>query len=204
MPFGRTPLHVACRSPGSVSHLLPSNDLNTLDSHDFTPIYHAANMGNEVAVSELLKQEGVDVNLKDKGGMTPFHVACYSRNSGVGIVEMLLEKDEGLKDKKDSIGRTGMDWAREKGRDEIVKYLTERVPLAKPEYTTVVTMRRVEPVEQVMVTEVRMCGRPIDAQCPECGISVGKRPGGLHHDYYKCDKCSFVEVTEEIEVAKVD
>ena len=118
-----------------------------------------------------------------------------------------------------------MDWAREKGRDEIVKYLTERVPLAKPEYTTVVTMRRVEPVEHVMVTEVRMCGGPIDAQCPECGIrydaaktnaapspkthhyarcSVGKRPGGLHHDYYKCDKCSFVEATEEIEAAKVD
>jgi hypothetical protein len=192
MPFGRTPLHVACRSPGSVAHLLPSNDLNTLDDHGFTPLYTAANLGNEEAVGQLLAQEGIDASLADKGGLTPFHIACYSPHSGVGIVSRLLEKDEELEGKKDSIGRTGLDWAREKGRDVVVEYLTGRVRMATLELT------EIAPVRQEMVTEVvKLCGGPIDVQCPVCGVDVGKRPGGLHPDHYKCESCSFVDAKEE-------
>ncbi len=125
MPFGRTALHLACRDPeGDISTLLPSPSLNVQDDHGFTPLYHACNFGNAKAVKELLEQAEIEP-LPDKGGLTPFHIACYSPNSTPEIVTMILSKFSGIEHVKDTIGRTGKDWAREKGNTQVFKMLSE-------------------------------------------------------------------------------
>ena len=126
MPFGRTPLHIACRNGESVASHLPSPDLNTLDDHGFTPLYHACNLGNVTAVTELLSTPLIDVLVPDLGGLTCFHIACYTEHATVEIVGALLDYEPQLKGQTDSIGKTGMDWARDKGRGDIVEYLASR------------------------------------------------------------------------------
>ncbi|GMH70991.1 hypothetical protein TrLO_g7504 [Triparma laevis f. longispina] len=127
--FGRSLLHVGARSGSSIAHLLPAStlaDLNATDDHGFTALYHAANLGNAEAVKELLNQEGIDAQQPDKGSLTAFHVACYSEKSSPTIVQLLLDFDPTLLHVKDSINRTGADWARERGRDEITAFLEGR------------------------------------------------------------------------------
>ena len=102
LPTDGTPLHLACRSSGSVSHLLPSPSLNAPDHNGFTPLDHARNLGNTAAAAELLEQGGGDIRVPDKDGLTSFHVACYSEHIGVEIVGMLLEREGGLREMRDS------------------------------------------------------------------------------------------------------
>jgi ankyrin repeat protein len=123
--FGRTPLHMAARDgqTAAMQELIQSatlEELNAVDDHGFTPLYHACNFGHHEVVVALLATPGIDHTIPDKGGLTPFHIACYSGRRSA-CVTLMMRHDPTVVDVKDSIGRTGKDWARDKGNGHAVQ-----------------------------------------------------------------------------------
>jgi ankyrin repeat protein len=64
-------------------------DVNTCDrEHKNTALHLAAKFGNGNLAELLARKLGADVNVFNKDGMTPLHIACQLRNQNV--VERLL------------------------------------------------------------------------------------------------------------------
>ena len=125
--FGRTPLHVACRSSSVSSLPLPSLHLNVLDDHGFSPLYSSCLSSSTFHhVLSLLAEPGIDISLPDKGGLTAFHAACYHGNVPAALLLASLQFGA-LVVVRDSIGRTGRDWAVAKMHVDVVKALDERM-----------------------------------------------------------------------------
>ena len=88
-------------------------------------------------IAEMLTQKSaefnIDLNAKDKGGITAFHFAC-SRGWKI-IVEMIIDNTESFKadlTKKDSLVRTGLQHIRIgqiiHGKNYVAKIIKERMP----------------------------------------------------------------------------
>ena len=64
------------------------------DSKGRTPIWRAAYVGSEQAVSLLLQSGAVDIELKNNEGQSPlWQPACYCRSA---VIELLLESEASL------------------------------------------------------------------------------------------------------------
>jgi len=112
--FGRTELHLACRSndTAAVQRLcnISGVSLNVKDDHGFTPLYHTAIFGN-IESMRILLSAGADTHIADLGGLTPLHIAAEKCQPQA--VKLLLEHGANPT-AKDSIGRTARDWAESK------------------------------------------------------------------------------------------
>ncbi|EXL63975.1 hypothetical protein FOPG_19755 [Fusarium oxysporum f. sp. conglutinans race 2 54008] len=78
--------------------------------------------GEEAIVKLLLNTEGVDVNSKDKDGMTPLSWAAMNRHNK-NIVELLLNTRGVDVDSKNKDGRTPLSWAAMNGHEASVNLL---------------------------------------------------------------------------------
>ena len=87
---------------------------------------------NEGCIEEAKKllTEGVDVNLKRAGGMTPLHLAA---SNGQETMVALLHSEGADVNSKDVDGETPLDWAVDKGRDEIADLLRKHGGKTKSE-----------------------------------------------------------------------
>ncbi|KAK4195219.1 ankyrin repeat-containing domain protein [Triangularia verruculosa] len=122
--YARTPLSWAAENGHEtiVKLLLECGaDVETLDGkHARTPLSRAAENGHEAVVWTLLKYKG-DVEARDQKSLqTPLMLAA--ENGHVRTVSLLLQNGA-LLDAKDREGRTALDWATEKGQDDVVKHL---------------------------------------------------------------------------------
>ena len=129
--YGRTPLHQAARAGNlpEVERLLqsipgkggPRNkgkaELDAVDAHGFTALYHAAMFGF-VPIVVLLAGAGANIHEADLGGLTPLHIAC-EKNHPTAVLS-LLQLGADL-DRVDSIGRTATAWALDKNHNEVLK-----------------------------------------------------------------------------------
>ena len=61
------------------------------DSFKRTALHKAAHDGNYDIVEELLKVEGIDVNVQDKRGYTPLYLAACGREKPYGAIALLCE-----------------------------------------------------------------------------------------------------------------
>ena len=61
----------------------PILDCNWRDGNDCTALFSACRAGSDIVVSILLIHPGVDVNLKNNHGRTPFMIACDGHTSCV-------------------------------------------------------------------------------------------------------------------------
>ena len=66
---------------------------------------------------KLLLAAGASVHATDLGGLTPLHIACEKGRPDAAVC--LLEHGADLLC-TDSIGRTAMDWAQDKGHSNVV------------------------------------------------------------------------------------
>ena len=90
---GETPLHLACSVQSlKICKLLlqkPEVDVNALDAMNRTPLHHAMMTAcSNIKLVELLLKHGALVNLIDKTGFSPLHVAALNEQSD--CVEMLI------------------------------------------------------------------------------------------------------------------
>lgn len=104
---------------------LPSEDLNVLDNHGFSPLYSACLSPSTFHhVVQLLKESSINVFLTDKGGLTAFHAACY--HGAIPSALLLASHGDGaLLGVRDSIGRSGRDWAVARSNLDLVKALDD-------------------------------------------------------------------------------
>jgi ankyrin repeat protein len=131
---GTTALHRAVGSwAGSdecVALLLEAGtDPNAVDAHGTTPLHRAAWCGTPAAVADILRHGG-DVDARTDYGWTPLHRAAMGnrdptldgQDPEVEIARLLLAggADLGI---KDSAGRTALDQARYRGKQELVALL---------------------------------------------------------------------------------
>ena len=70
-------------------------------------------------VKQLLAEDGVDVDSKEKYGRTPLSWAA--RNGHEEVVKKLLAKDGVNVDSKSKFGQTPLSWAAENGHEAVVK-----------------------------------------------------------------------------------
>ncbi|XP_037033284.1 putative ankyrin repeat protein RF_0381 isoform X1 [Bradysia coprophila] len=76
---GCSPLHIAALFSEKVVDYLIKNgsDVNALDNGNLSPLYFAAEGGNDKIV-EMLVNNGADVSISNNKGMTELHVAAYN------------------------------------------------------------------------------------------------------------------------------
>jgi ankyrin repeat protein len=120
---GRTPLAWAVlkNQPTIVKVLINRGaNVDALDKTHRTPLSWAAEEGH-TAVVELLIDSGADIESPEPGTLqTPLSLACEEGNADV--VEVLLRSRANVA-ATDSQGWTPLDWALDKGYEEIVKLL---------------------------------------------------------------------------------
>ncbi len=89
-----------------------------------TPLHSAAAVGDSVMAAVLLSH-GADPDARGTFGGTPLHTAA-----GVGNLELvkLLLRHGGEVDARTDAGETVVDLARKYGRDDVVEWLTPRLP----------------------------------------------------------------------------
>jgi nucleotide-binding universal stress UspA family protein len=73
---------------------------------------------------ELLLDKGADVNLKDKAGRTPLHLAAGSAEAD--IVKLLLDKGARINEKDDKSGFTALHYAARFGKKNVAELLIAR------------------------------------------------------------------------------
>ena len=97
-------------------------DINKADKHGETPFCVACENGHLDIVKLFINDNRIDVNQTSDNCQTPFCVACYLGKTEV--VKYLLESGREIDiNKKDNDGKTGLDWAREKGNTDIVELI---------------------------------------------------------------------------------
>ncbi|XP_071505517.1 LOW QUALITY PROTEIN: transient receptor potential cation channel subfamily A member 1 homolog [Diadema antillarum] len=95
-------------------------DVNAKDTYGITPLHLAAIRDNEVAASELLSINSIQVDVCDCQMMTPLHMACTHGSDT--IASMLVEKGAALTSTDEENG-TPLHAACQEGHEEIVKLL---------------------------------------------------------------------------------
>ena len=91
-------------------HIAAGTDVNAKDkNNDFigwTPLLHAASDGHK-EITELLINNGADLNVKDREGLTPLHYAVYEGHKEVVALLIAKGADVNPKNKDDE---TPLDW----------------------------------------------------------------------------------------------
>ncbi|CAJ0542333.1 Ff.00g000250.m01.CDS01 [Fusarium sp. VM40] len=120
---GRTPLAwaVSKTRPEMVTLFIDHGvNVDALDKSHRTPLSWAAR-GGKTAIVELLIAGGADIESPHPGTLqTPLALAC--ERGSLGVVEVLLEAGANV-EATDSQGWTPLDWALDKGHDEVAKLL---------------------------------------------------------------------------------
>ncbi|XP_067668072.1 serine/threonine-protein phosphatase 6 regulatory ankyrin repeat subunit A-like [Haliotis asinina] len=125
--LGRNILHVACLSDNVdiVENLLSREivDTESRDRMGATPVMYAAEQGNK-KVLDLLVSKGCNLSVVDDLGRNILHAACLSDN--IDIVEDLLSHGIADIESGDSVGRTPVMYAAEKGNRKVVDLLVSK------------------------------------------------------------------------------
>ena len=122
---GMTPLQYVFHSDNKeMIQLLLQNkaDVNTQDLDCRTTLSTAAEVGNEVMVQLLLEDPRTCINLADKNGVTPLHLAAAFKH--VDITEMLIRASANL-NVRDLLNATPLHYAAYGGTPEIITLLLE-------------------------------------------------------------------------------
>ncbi|KAH7698292.1 Ankyrin repeat, partial [Aphelenchoides avenae] len=86
---GQTPLHYACsKNQLAIAKLLVENgaDVNAQDKYGAAPLHRAAGQGHLDVVNFLAHQAGVRIDIPDREGNTPLHLACEDNQDSVAIL----------------------------------------------------------------------------------------------------------------------
>ncbi len=116
--YETTPLHVVGSRSDILMKLLKTGNVNVNARGYFnsTPLHYAGN--GEVV--QILIQNGATVNIVDKHGKTPLHIAA--REGSIDRVQALINAGADLNARADTIG-TPLDCAKEKNRTDVVRLL---------------------------------------------------------------------------------
>jgi ankyrin repeat protein len=112
-----------------------SFEINKTDSLGRTLLHHGCVYGKWQAVEELVKMEGVNLDLQDRDGCTPLHLACI--HGHVKCVQQLVEHPAELS-LQDHKGYTPLHHATEQGNFECAQLLLQ-CPL--DDSTTMLSMK---------------------------------------------------------------
>jgi len=82
---------------------------------------HSAVVGNFTSVSKMLIENGAEVNVMQKSGLTPLHSAA--QNGNIELIILLLEKGADVSVRMEG-GKLASDLAKEKGYNEIAEILS--------------------------------------------------------------------------------
>lgn len=97
---------------------------NSKDEYSHTPLWYAAQAGQEAVVKLLLETGKAEVDSKDRYNRTPLFEAAV--NGHQGVVKLLFETGKANIDVKDtSFGQTPLLWAADNGHEGVVKLLLE-------------------------------------------------------------------------------
>ena len=107
-------------------------DVNKLDNDTgYTPLHTACQNGFDKIVVKLLDVEGIDINARTAcpRGLTPLHIAAQAGHQN--IARLLLSKAKNLAidivNSKDRHSRTPLYYAIEEKKDDMAKFLLERL-----------------------------------------------------------------------------
>ena len=121
------PLHLACENSQIhlIKSLLVSNtNINSMNTQGLSPLHVAVIKGN-VEVTELLINEGADIELKDSQyGSSPLLHAC--QNGRVNIVKLLIEKGANVKSESTS-GTNALHFATQSGNIKVVELVIDGI-----------------------------------------------------------------------------
>jgi ankyrin repeat protein len=123
---GRTPLHYLAgaqaqinklvRDPDMVTILVNHGaDINAVDNSGLTPLHYAVSASGSFKESgfedvvESLITHNADVNALDSYGLRPLHYAVIRQC--IGVIRLLLAKEEIAVDAQDNLGRTALHYA---------------------------------------------------------------------------------------------
>ncbi|KIX08083.1 uncharacterized protein Z518_02738 [Rhinocladiella mackenziei CBS 650.93] len=123
---GCTPLHIAAGqdSPRIVQELLSKGARTDIpDTHGSYPIHKAVQRGRTAALRELLGRGQGDIDVQDKYGFTPLHIACQL--GWIGCVEVLLEHHATIQIETNAI-ETLLGLAIANGHSDVVQALLSR------------------------------------------------------------------------------
>ena len=103
-------------------HLAAGTDVNAKDRSGFTPLHK---VGRSKEVAELLIANGADLEAKTNQGLTPLCQGVLVGRSAIEVIELLIVKgaDVNYVNPKDKYGRTQLDVAIGKNRNEIADLL---------------------------------------------------------------------------------
>ena len=85
-----------------------------------TALYAACLLSHDSVVSILLAHPGIDPNLKEKDGWTPFMIACANENPS--CVRVLLQDQRIMVNEPNNGGSTPLWWAASNGHHDVIKW----------------------------------------------------------------------------------
>ena len=87
-----------------------------------TPFWIACCNGQNKIVKLLLNDKRIDINKADNNGVTPFLISCW--NGKAEVMKYMLESKREIDINKEDHGRqTGLDWAKQNEKTEIVNLI---------------------------------------------------------------------------------
>jgi ankyrin repeat protein len=92
------------------------------------PLHYACARGSLEMVQYLIKTKKIDIEVKDKVGRTPLHLACINKGS-IEIVRYLIEKQNANTNTTDNKGRSVFHSACQSRCFELVKYISQKTEL---------------------------------------------------------------------------
>jgi ankyrin repeat protein len=123
---GRTPLHLAAWfGHNEIAKLLLSKgaSFEQIDNFGRAPLHLAAWFGNIMTLKTILEKSKTVINLQNKAGNTPLHLACL--NNHKEVVSTLLNAGANSKI-KNAIGQTALSIAEADDKPEIFEILQQK------------------------------------------------------------------------------